>query len=154
MLFNKNYLLLILFFLVGLHLVKVEAKENSDSFLITISNDSIKVVSPHEFRPGMSVIIDNQTLTKFVGKIEVVKYSSVHEKDQNKKNKSIHQALHAEKIYDQVRIKYVTLNPQTNTGHHLTFNQDESLIFTSLSPPLQELPLKIGQNVYELPARK
>lgn len=90
-------------------------------------SDRVVVLSPDKMGETLSVIIENQTLSKLIGKIS----------NQN------------EKILSSVSI------PANKTrSFSLSVNKSDQFFFTPLSPAFQEVPLILGSQPYEIPPKK
>ena len=90
-------------------------------------SDRVVVLSPGKMEKTLSVIIENRTLTKLIGKIT----------DQH------------EKILSNVAIE-----ANKTKSFSLKANQTDHFFFIPLSPAFQEVPLKIGSKPYEIPPKK
>lgn len=100
------------------------ALEKSEAFLVTLLDSSIKVVSPEKFMSQTSVIIENKTLTKIMGKVQ-------------KSNGEV--------------IKFLSVPSGGTYSLEVTLQIGEELVFVPLAPAFQETPLIFGKKSYEIP---
>ncbi|MBF0360201.1 MAG: hypothetical protein HQK49_04280 [Oligoflexia bacterium] len=117
-------------------------KEYTGSFIVTIYDQYIQVVSPSSTSAGVSastpalaenaalsisVIADNKTLSKLLAKIETE---------------------------DKKTIAYLNVPAQSAKKTDLKIaNKNTKIIFTPLAPAFQEVKLIFGSIPYEIPAR-
>ena len=94
-------------------------------FLVSISNDQLKVVSPSEYTPHLRVLVENKTSGKLIGKLQT----------------------------DEGRvIDYVSIEGHKSgtflIGH---LKRREKVFYYSLAPSFQEVELTVGKAPYEIP---
>lgn len=116
--------ILLLFFGLAFNLF---AFESSESFQIKVFDSSIKVIAPTTFDKRLYAVIENQTLSKLVGKI-------VTDKDR----------LVATLAIESQGSKSIDLRPTPG----------ERFFFIPLAPPFQEVELIVGKKEYEIPPRR
>lgn len=103
------------------------AEEKSEAFLVTLVDKGIKVVSPDKYFPEMSIIIENKTLTKILGKVE--------------------------RAGGEI-ITYVNIPSGETRSLDVSMKQGEEIFFVSLAPAFQETALVVGKKSYEIPPGK
>lgn len=101
--------------------------ESSESFQIKVYDSSIKVIAPSAFDKKLYAVIENQTLSKLVGKI-------VTDKDR--------------------LVATVAIESQGSKSIDLKATSGERFFFIPLAPPFQEVELIVGKKVYEIPPRR
>ena len=105
-----------------------QSKIKSDTFKVTIKGRLIEVISPQAFSKNLSVIVNNESLTKIVFKVF---------KDTGKS------------------LGFLTLEPKSFDSLDLFFD-DSSVEYylVPFSPSGQKVILKIGRESYEIPYKK
>lgn len=104
----------------------LKAQVNSESFIVQISDRSMKLTAPEKPRKLFSVIVENRSLSDQVGKFTVggniVKYVSV----------------------------------RSGKSQTVEFENKSSLpvFFVPVSPAFQEVEMKFGKKAYEVPPQK
>ena len=99
--------------------------ETSPSYIVTIHNDKVRVVSPKRAQTTTTLILKNESLRRFIGKV-----------------------LDS----DNKLIEHVAVSENSTVSVRLPSNK-QRFRFVPLSPPLQEIELKPGQVPYEIPAK-
>ncbi len=103
------------------------ASEKGESFIIRSFDDHIQVIAPQKYYPDQTVVIENKTLIRLIGKLQTKDLEQVR-----------HIAIEPGK-YQSLKI------PNQNKG---------PLVFIHLSPSFQEVELRIGQEAYEIPPKR
>lgn len=102
------------------------AKENSESYVVTIHDTFVKVIGPRKAESRTSVIIENKTL-----------------------------AAHVLKLTDEYEdIKYIRVPPHRYRSIEFNYDPDVRYFLTSLSPPFQGIELLPGIDSYEVPPKQ
>ena len=114
----------LLFLLLPLQLM---AEQTQSTFVIDIYDDFVRVVSPNKITPKMQAIVNNRTLTKIYGYIQSP---------------------------DSSWKSYFTLKSEKTKALPLKGNEFKQFILYSQAPPFQEVWLKPGMKVYEIPPQK
>ena len=117
----------IVLFLSFLFISSTIASEKGESFLVRSFDDHIQVIAPQKYFPDQTVVIENKTLLKLIGKLQTKDLEQVR-----------HVAIEPGK-YQSLKI------PNPNQG---------PLVFIHLSPSFQEVELRIGQEAYEIPPKR
>lgn len=99
------------------------AQEYSDSFLITILPDKVKVISPEKKKSEVTVVIENKSLSTINAKIATIS-----------KN-----------------VKFVTIPSREKETVSIKIDQAQGLKFVPISPAFQEIELIFGRTSYEIP---
>lgn len=100
--------------------------EKIEEFVVTIYDRSLKVISPDKAKNTYSIVIENKSLAKVIGKV------------QNSSGK----------IYS-----IVSIEPNSFSKVSVENKKGERVFFIPLSPAFQEAELIPGQKVYEIPPR-
>lgn len=116
-----------LFLFLCLTLSFLSRAEFADTFVVKIYPEVINVISPQDFKPNLTVIIENKSMVKVLAKISNI-----------------------ENTYE----KLMTIKPGKFISVDLEMKKDSLYYFTPLSPPFQSIELKVGQQAYEIPAKK
>ena len=103
------------------------AAQSSGAFTVEIKDDYTKVLAPDKYRKQQNVVIKNQTLVEFRGRLE----SS-----------------------DTGVLKHVAIPPKKYKAIDVVLEKGEKLKFLPLSPSLQAVELNFGKKSYEIPAQK
>lgn len=103
------------------------AYEKADAFIVNIYDDRVKVLSPTKYDPKLAVIIQNKTLVAISGKVQT-KSGRV--------------------------ISYIRVEPSKSGSVSVKALKDEPVFFIPLSPPSQQVELKLGSKPYEIPPRQ
>ncbi|GEM_PF-432950 len=120
-------ILLLTIFLVAIQSKIVGGAEFSYTFIIQIFGDRVKVVSPKAYSKEISVIIENKSLEKQIGKLINTKGET---------------------------LSFVVVPPNDSISKKLSVVQGNKVIFIPLSPPFQEIELIEGKESYEIPPRQ
>lgn len=107
--------------------ISLQGEEKSDSFIVKIFDGKVNVVTPERINKNVSVIIENKTLTKVLGKV-------VTEKG--------------------ILIEYLAINGNEFKSIKLDDFLKDKIFYISISPPFQEIELKSGVKSYEIPPKK
>lgn len=116
-------------FLIGLSFFIQDGHtlEKANSFLITLYENHTKVISPQKYYADISVIIENKTLNKIIGKVE---------------------------IESRNLVKYVSIPGESFRSVDLPLQTGDRPVFIPLAPAFQEVPLVFGAKVYEIPEKQ
>lgn len=122
--FHKITIALLCFLLAG----SLFAAQRADSFIITAFSDHYKVLAPIKKGQKLSIIIENKLLVDLVGRVESSKGA----------------------LLANIRIP---------SGDYRTLDLDlsydkEVYTFIPLSPAFQAVTLQMGQEAYEIPAKR
>lgn len=101
--------------------------ENAEAFMVYLLEDRVKVLSPKNYNKKQSVIIQNKTLTKVIGKIR------------NQEGKIL---------------KYVNIQPGEFKSIEVVIKRGQSIYFVPMVPSFQEVILSFGKRSYEVPPQK
>lgn len=120
--------LLFLFILCFSSVMSCFAAQRADSFIISAYSDHYKVLAPVKVSKTLSIIIENKMLVNLVGKIESSKGA-------------------------------LMTNIRVPSGEYRAIDLDSSFqkevySFVPLSPAFQAVELRIGQEAYEIPAKR
>jgi hypothetical protein len=118
---------LFIFLILGLNISLCFSYENSEAFMVYLLEDRVKVLSPAVYHKNQAVIIENQTLTKVVGKIR------------NEKG---------------IVLQYVNILPREFKSVEVEMKKGESIYFVPMVPSFQEVILSFGKRSYEVPPKK
>jgi len=106
-----------------------KAGVSQSSFIVTVKEYSIRVVSPRDLQKKekkISVVIENKTISKLIGKL----------------------------VQGGIPIHYVSLAPNTFKTVEFDYKKNEKVEFIPLAPAFQEASLIIGQKTYEIPPQR
>ena len=108
--------------------VKVHAREVSDTFVVRIFGDRVKVISPTKYSKNLSVIVENKSYADLLGKVvtkqgQLIDFVSV--------------PAESFKVVDLKNLK-----------------KGEEVLFVPLAPAFQEVELVVGREVYEIPPQR
>ncbi len=107
--------------------LSVDAYEKADAFIVKIYDAKVKVLSPVKDDPNLSVIIENKTLVDIRGKVETGRGEILN---------------------------YVKISPRSSASLELKKdknNKREKIFFIPQSPPFQRVELRLGSKPYEIP---
>ena len=119
----KVFLIALIFFTIDFSI----AREQSEAFQVKIFDQRVKVISPNKHSQKMSIILENVTLTKFIGKIVTQK----------------------RKV-----LEYLAIPPRGFQTIEISIKKNEVVFFVPQSPGLQEVELVVGRDSYEIPSKK
>ncbi len=102
------------------------AYESPDAFIVKVFDEKVQVLSPVKFDPDMSVIVENKTLVTIKAKVMTE---------------------------SETNTEYLSILPGKTTSVRLKNLDKEKIFFVPLSPPLQQVELKLGSKPYEIPPR-
>jgi len=119
-----QYIIIFLFSIASC--IETFAYESPDAFIVKISNEKVKVLSPQKFDSPMSVIIENKTQVTIKGRISTESGSSE---------------------------EFLSLQAGKSISVKLKNINSEKIFFIPMSPPLQRVELKLGSKPYEIPPR-
>jgi hypothetical protein len=105
----------------------LSAYENAEAFMVYLLEDRVKVLSPKNYHKNQSVIIENKTLTKVIGKI---------------------------RNQDGEVLKYVNILPGEFKSVEVVIIKGQSIFFVPMVPSFQEVILSFGKKSYEVPPQK
>jgi len=100
--------------------------QSSESFIVDISDQKIRVTSPSKKIPVASIIIRNQTLDKIISEI----------RSENKV------------------IKKFVLKGEGKEVIQIDFSKVNKLYYVPVSPPFEAAELKFSQRPYEIPPKE
>lgn len=100
--------------------------EKADAFIVKMMDQKVQVLSPTKWKDGVSVIVENKTLTKIVGKVEDERGET---------------------------LSFLTIKPREFQSVFLG-KKNKTFFFVPLSPPFQKVELSLGQKSYEIPPKK
>lgn len=103
------------------------AYESSEAFMVYLLEDRVKVLSPEKYHQKQSVIIQNKTLTKVIGKIR------------NEEGKVLN---------------FVNILPGEFKSVSVKMEKGQSIYFVPMVPSFQEVILSFGKRSYEVPPKK
>jgi len=103
------------------------SKEVQNTFIVDVYDNFVRVVSPKKITPKMNVIVNNRTLTKIYGHLQSP---------------------------DDTWRSYFTLKSERTKTLPLIDKGFKSFILYSQAPPFQEVWLKPGMKVYEIPPQE
>lgn len=118
------FLFLGLFFLGA---SRAESQERSETFIVRNFESHVQVLAPPKMYDEQSVIIENRTLEKLVGRLSTP---------------------------DEKHVEFVAVRPKKSVSLKLPGKGHKSLIFVPLSPAFQSVELKVGMDSYEIPAKR
>lgn len=119
-----NNLVMIIF--ICMTSMSLYAQENSDSFLVTIDDDKIRVVSPKTKKKIVGIIVKNNTFDDIRSEIATEK-----------------------KV-----LKRFNLKSQSSASMQVNYSKLKTLYYVSIAPPFQAVELKFSQRPYEIPEKK
>jgi hypothetical protein len=102
------------------------AQQTSNSFLVTIEDDKIKVISPKKKMKIVSIIIKNNTFDD----------------------------IRSEIATDKKTLKRFNLKAQASASIQVNYTKIKTLYYVSIAPPFQAVELKFTQRPYEIPEKK
>lgn len=104
--------------------MKVYAKETSEAFILKLYDKKIKIVSPELFKSSISVIIENKSNSKMIGKV-------IRGKGEV--------------------LKFFALIPEEHGVLETTLTTNQRLFYVPVSPAFQTIELSFGKDAYEIP---
>lgn len=102
------------------------AQEKVDTFIIRMFSNRVVILSPENVGKEVTVIIENNTISKLIGKIV------------NQKNEII---------------LSISVLGNNSSNYVLRAVENDKYFFIPLSPSFQEVPLIIGARPYEIPPK-
>ena len=102
------------------------SQENAEAFIVTIKENSVRVVSPKNKEKLVGIIIKNETFDKITSEIRS----------------------------DKGVIKRFVLKSQGSKSLQVDYSQIKSLFYVAIAPPFQAVELKISQRAYEIPEKE
>ena len=115
-----------IYLLISLLSFSVLAQEFTGSFVVTITDQNIRVTSPKKKIDTVSVIVKNDTF------------------------EDIRSELSSEKGV----IKRFNLKSQSSKSIEISFKKIKTLFYVSIAPPFQAVELKFSQRPYAIPPKK
>lgn len=106
---------------------KLGAQERSETFIVRNFESHVQVLAPKKMYDEQSVIVENRTLEKLIGKLSTP---------------------------DQKHVEFVAIEPKESKSIQLPGKGHKSLLFIPLSPAFQSVELKVGMDSYEIPAKR
>jgi hypothetical protein len=101
--------------------------EFSYSFIIRIYGKKVRVISPKKYSAEISLIVENKSLQKQIGKIMTTKGEL---------------------------ISFIAVDSNKTVSKKISIKKGVRLIFIPLSPAFQEIELIEGKESYEIPPRQ
>lgn len=102
-------------------------QERSETFIVRNFEGHVQVLAPKKMYDEQSVIIENRTLEKLVGRLSTP---------------------------DDKHVKHIAIKPKKSKSIQLPGKGHSHLIFVPLSPAFQSVELKVGMESYEIPAKR
>lgn len=102
----------------------LSAQQVSDAFNVRVHDSYIRVIAPRSFHREQSVVIENNTMIKLIGKV---------------------QTNHGDVV------AYVSVDPGKFQAVEVEVRQEDKIYFIPLSPGLPEAELIVGRKSYEVP---
>lgn len=119
--------LAILLSLVSVFTCPVMGQERSETFIVRNFEGHVQVLAPRKMYDKQSVIIENRTLEKLIGKIVTP---------------------------DHKHVKHIAVEAKKSKSLSMPGKGHRRLIFIPLSPAFQSVELKVGMDSYEIPAKR
>ena len=118
-----------IFYIICLILISTQSfgTQRSETFVVTILTNKVRVVSPKKFNNGMHAIIENKGLSKVYGKIETLNLGT---------------------------LSHVAIPSGGSDSVVLKKKGADRIFFIPLSPANQEIELIAGQDSYEIPPKR
>ena len=104
----------------------VFAQENADAFIVTLSDEKVRVVSPKKKQKIIGVIIKNETFDNITSELRS----------------------------DKGVIKRFVLKSQASKSFQVNYSKINTLYYVSIAPPFQAVELRFSQRAYEIPEEK
>ncbi len=101
-------------------------KEASEAFIVKLYNTSIRVISPDHFVESISVIVENKSTSKMIGKL-------VREKGEV--------------------VNFFSLLPEEHGAVETKITKEQRLFYVPVSPAFQTIELLFGKDAYEIPPK-
>lgn len=117
--------LLILFVIFQLPQI-ANAEERSDAFLVKVFDNYVRVISPDKNYTLVSIIIENKTMSKLIGKV----------------------------IRGKTDLAFLSIDPDKTKSVQVKYLKEEKLLFIPMAPASQEVELIVGKKTYEIPPQK
>lgn len=95
-------------------------------FVVSMHDRKVHVISPEKVQGTFSVIVENKSLSKLVGKFAT----------------------------PEGALKYVSLESGSTETVEITHKSGSKVFFVPLSPAFQEIELIVGKKEYEIPSEK
>lgn len=108
-------------------LIQELGAEVSDTFIVLIYDQYVKVISPAKLGSRTNVIIENKSLNKIVGKII-------------SKNRKF--------------VRYVTVESESTDTVELNLKYDKRFFYIPMAPSFQGVELLAGMKSYAIPPQK
>jgi hypothetical protein len=106
---------------------QIYAAELSDTFIVKIFHDKVKVISPAKLSNNLTVIVENKTLVDIRGKIET-KLGKV--------------------------VAYVTIPSGQSKSVPVKISKKDKIYFVPMAPAFQAVELIVGRKAYEIPPKR
>jgi hypothetical protein len=124
----KGFIHFILFFSLVFPMAQtLYSQERSETFIVRNFEDHVQVLAPNKMFDEQSVIIENRTLEKLIGRLSTP---------------------------DGQNVEFVAIKPKKSKSLKLTGKGHKKLIFVPLSPAFQSVELNVGMESYEIPAKR
>jgi hypothetical protein len=104
----------------------VKAEERSDAFLVKVFDNYVRVVSPDKNYSLVSIIIENKTMSKLIGKV----------------------------VKGKTDLAFLSIDPDKTKSVQVKYTKEEKLLFIPMAPASQEVELIVGKKTYEIPPQK
>jgi hypothetical protein len=98
----------------------------SDTFIVSMLDRKVHVISPDKVQGTFTVIVENKSLSKLVGKFST----------------------------PEGALKYVSVESGATETVEITHKSGSKVFFVPLSPAFQEIELIVGKKEYEIPSEK
>lgn len=116
-----------LIFWFSLFSLTLFAQERSETFIVRAHDKYFQVLAPKQFHQEQSVLIENKTLDRLIGKLVTE---------------------------DRKHVRHVAIEPGKFTSLELPTKGQQKLVFIPLVPAFQEVELVIGKEAYEIPPKR
>lgn len=98
-----------------------------EGFVVTIMDQKIEVISPAHYLNKMEVVVENKTMSKIVLKVQIAKAKVPF---------------------------FFSVAPNEYQKEVFNLKKGQTITLIPVAPPLQEVNLLAGQNIYEVPSKK
>lgn len=102
------------------------ANSRQNTFIVSMMDRRVHVISPESISATFSVIVENKSLSKLVGKFAT----------------------------DEGALKYISLESGATETVEIIHKSGTKVFFVPMSPAFQEVELIVGKKEYEIPSQK
>ncbi len=102
------------------------AESRPDTFIVSMMDRKVQVISPEKIRDIFSVVVENKSLSKLVAKFST----------------------------EEGTIKFISIESGKTETVEIKHNNGAKVFFVPLSPAFQEIELIVGKKEYEIPSQK